>query len=111
MKTMFLLLAALVLSAQGIDPTVHRSPFVHPYMPDEYFTVHRLNGHWWKNATPVEKKIYLLAWQDATGHSISISDDIYESQGFDLNLPVKDMLKVMSDPKEWMRYHTGPVTF
>jgi hypothetical protein len=60
----------------------------------------------------VDRKIYLLAWQDATGLiSLSINDNIYESQGFDLNLPVKDMLKVMTEPKEWIRYHTGPVTF
>jgi hypothetical protein len=61
MKTMFLLLVALVLSAQGIDETIHRAPFAKPYMPDEYFTMHRLSGHWWANATPVERKIYSLA--------------------------------------------------
>jgi len=96
MKTMLLLLVALVLSAQGIDPTVHRSPFVHPHMPDEYFTMHRLNGVWWKNATPVERKIYLLAWQDATGTSTSFIavSDLSLLAGFDLNLPVKDMLPV-----------------
>jgi hypothetical protein len=112
MKTMLVLLAALAISAQGIDPTIHRSPFSKPYMPDEYFTMHRLNGVWWKNATPVERKIYLLAWQDATGLvSLSINDNIYELDGFDLNVPVKDMLKITTNPKEWMRYHQGPATF
>jgi hypothetical protein len=91
---MLLLLAALVLSAQGIDPTVHRSPFVHPYMPDEYFTLHRLNGHWWENATEVERKIYLLAWRDATGDNRTPAVGIYRREGLDLNLPVNDMLKI-----------------
>jgi hypothetical protein len=92
----------LALSAQGIDETVHRSPFSKPYMPDEYFTMHRLNGHWWKNANPVEKKIYLLAWLDAHAGEATIwlSDDIYESKGLDLNVPLRDLLKDITDRNE-----------
>jgi hypothetical protein len=103
---MLLLLAALAISAQGIDPTIHRSPFSKPYMPDEYFTMHRLNGHWWKNASPVEKKIYLLAWLEMHTQgeaTIWLSDDIYESKGFDLNVPLRDLLKDITDRNEQRR--------
>jgi hypothetical protein len=65
-------------------------------MPDEYFTLHQLNGHWWENASEVERKIYLLAWQDTTGENIRVDVGIYRFKRLDLNLPVKDMLKTIT---------------
>jgi hypothetical protein len=64
MKTTLLLLVALALSAQTLDT------YSSPAVPSEYFTEGRLNGFWWKNATPMERQAYVLAWLDATGHKV-----------------------------------------
>jgi hypothetical protein len=95
MKTLLLLLAALSGFCSRHRPNCPPLAFfVHPYMPDEYFTLHQLNGHWWQNATEVERKIYLLAWRDVTGDKINPAIGIYRREGLDLNFPVKDMLKI-----------------
>jgi hypothetical protein len=69
MKGMLLLLVALAISAQTLDT------YSSPPIPSEYLTMveneGHLNGYWWRNATATERQIYLMAWQDATGHKIA----------------------------------------
>ena len=66
MKTILLTFAAIVLSAQTVDT------YSSPPIPSEYLTMvdneAHLNGYWWNAATATERQIYLMAWQDATGH-------------------------------------------
>ena len=92
MKTMLLLLVALVLSAQTVDTSLG--------IPREYFTtvadgcgqeMHHLNGHWWEHASRMERQTYLMAWYDATGDNIPASTVLYAEPSA-LNLPVEEAI-------------------
>ena len=72
MKTLLLTLVALVASAQTLDR------YCNVPIPNERFTVlhglMHLNGYWWQSASTTERQTYLFAWQDATGHEVTIQN-------------------------------------
>jgi hypothetical protein len=87
MKMVLLILVALMLSAQPArDPA---------FIPGEYLTAGALNGHWSTHATPLERRIYLLAYRDGSQVMVAADSNLYRDFGFDLNLRVKDAIDKM----------------
>jgi hypothetical protein len=92
MKGMLLLLIALALSAQTLD----RYPS--PEVPSEYFTDGRLNGRWWKDATAMERWIYLAAASDARARKVWVPDDAYKTRK--LITPLVDVVAITNTANE-----------
>jgi hypothetical protein len=87
MKMVLLILVALMLSAQPAhDPVL---------IPGLYLTAGALNGYWWTHATPLERRIYLLAYWDGSQVMVAADADLYRDFGFDLNQRVKDAIDKM----------------
>ena len=88
MRTILLMLAAFVLSAQNLTVEVFR-----PDLPSDEFTNHKLNGLWWQRATPQERWVYIQAWQDITGRQV-----FHYPSGGDEVSTLPNILNGMSDP-------------
>jgi hypothetical protein len=91
MKTLLLLLAALALSAQTVDK-------FSPAVPRNYFTGTALNGAWWKNATRMERWVYLQAVSETLGRQVWIPDDAYRARK--LTVPVVDVIAARNPTDE-----------
>ena len=90
MKTLFLLLAALALSAQTVDTdSVQR--FQTKYLTDDG----RLNGAWWHFASPQERGLYVRAWEDITHRRLRGIPKPVDS----VDAAVADELVRFSEPK------------
>jgi hypothetical protein len=86
MKTILFTFVALVVSAQVTEPFVVWDPV--------YFTDGHLNGHWWANATPMERDIYRRAWADGAGaRPPFIPSDTYKMFHLEPSVSVREAIK------------------
>ena len=93
MKTLLLLLAALVLSAQEVDK------YFSPAVPSKYFTRRTLlNGVWWEHATRIERWIYLKAVSETLDRQIWLPDDACKTRK--LTVPVLDVIAARNPADE-----------
>ena len=91
MKTILLIFAALVLSAQTVDTYYYSPGLQADYVTDDG----RLNGAWWHFASPQERGLYVKAWEDITGRKLRGIPKPLDS----VNAAVADELNRSSEPK------------